>query len=374
MVAYSLSRFSSFVECNGRPVLDLSLYVSAENYHSTTRLAYSRLLRWPYPWFLPSRRRAAAKARTEHLNLSSLDLDSSSIEQRTLTTGSDIIPESLRRSRQTLSSLVFQPQHASRFRLEALAQAFLEPLDQLLDGKRYMISNERPSSLDCLAFAYLALCLIPDVPQPWLAESMKIRYPALCVYVKDLAQELCGGPVSVEDAFPDLQLEDSTGLGRNQKDTKGKSVLPWSVSQQHILQSATTTLLERAFESIPILGEFHSPKILKQESSPTGKVDNESASLREEALQGRLDLRPIFLAVGTVLVALGSYVAYSGLPNLSDAWMAPKQNLSDMGEAGALLSLVDFGSYDSKPVDQRLRDDTIPITEVDVTVEESSNL
>ncbi|MCJ1262352.1 hypothetical protein MMC22_002222 [Lobaria immixta] len=369
-----ITAFSSLVECNGRPLLDMSLYVSAENYHSTTRPAFSRLLRWPYPWFLPSQRRAAAKSRTERLNLSSLDLDSNSNEHRTLTTGSDLIPESLRSSRQTLSSLVFQPQHASRFRLEALAEALFEPLDQLLDGKRYMMSNENPSSLDCLAFAYLALALIPDVPQPWLADSMKSRYPALCVYVRDLAQEFCGGPVDVEDAFPKLPLQVPTGLDYDQEHPKDTSMLPWRMSQQNILKSATATILERTFDSIPILGDLHNPRIAMQESSQTGKIDNGRTALRVGDSPGRLDIRPIFLAVGTGLVALGSYLAYSALLNFPDGWMAPnKRTLSDMGEAGAMLSLVDFGSYGSRSVDQRQRNDTIPITEVDVTVEESSN-
>lgn len=238
-----------------------------------------------------------------------------------------------------------------------------------------MVSHDRPSSLDCLAFAYLALSLLPDVPQQWLADSMKSRYPALCVYVKDLAQEFFGGPVKVEDAFPYLQPKLSTELDDDQKGTKVKSMLPWRMPQQQILKSATMTILEGTFDSIPILGGLHNSRISKQESSPIGRISNESTSLREGDSPGRRDVRPIILAAGTVLVALGSYLACSGLLNFSAGWMTPnKRTLSDMGEAGAMLSAVDFGSYDSKPVDQRLRNDTIPITEVDATVEESSNL
>lgn len=238
-----------------------------------------------------------------------------------------------------------------------------------------MISNERPSSLDCLAFAYLALSLMPDVPQSWLADSMKSRYPALCVYVKDLTQEFCGGPANVEDAFPDLQLGYSTGIDNDQMAKESKSMLPWRISQQHILKSATATLFEHSFDSIPILGNLHNPRIYKQQSPPIGEIDDESTSSRVGSSQRRLDMRPMFLAVGTAVVALGGYLAYSGLLNFSDGWMTPnKRTLSDMGEAGAILSVVDFGSYDSKPVNQMLRNDTIPITEVDVTVEESSKL
>ncbi|MCJ1428503.1 hypothetical protein MMC29_006413 [Sticta canariensis] len=213
------------------------------------------------------------------------------------------------------------------------------------------------------------------MPQQWLADSMKSRYPALCVYVKDLAQEFFGGPVKVEDAFPDLQPKGSTELDDDQRGTKVKTVLPWRMSQQHILKSATMTILEDTFDSIPILGDLHNSRISKPESSPIGRIGNESSSLKEGDSQGRRDIRPTILAAGTVLVALGSYLACSGLLNFSAGWMTSnKRTLSDMGEAGAMLSVVDFGSYNSKPVDQMLRNDTIPITEVDATVEKSSNL
>lgn len=308
--------------------------------------------------------------------MSSWDLDSNSNKQRTLTTGSDIIPESLRNSRQTLSSLVFRPQHASRFRLEALAETFFEPLAQLLDGKRYMISNESPSSLDCLTFAYLALSLVPDVPEPWLADSMKSRFPSLCVYVNDLAREFCGGPVNVEDAFPDLQFDVSAGRDSDHiMDQKTHNMLPWRTSQQHVLRSATATLMERTFGSIPILGNIHNPRISKQGSWPAGTTDIESTPLKAGESRGRFDISPIFLAVGTVFLTLGSYLAYSRLPDFSGSWMAPhKRTLSDMGEAGAMLSVMDFGSYDSKIVERRPGEDTIPITKIGVTVEGGSNL
>lgn len=259
------TRFSSLVECRGQPLLDLSLYVSTENYHSVTRPAYASLLSWNYQWFVPSQHRTAAKSRTERLNLSSLDLDSNGNEQGTRPVGSNLISESLRTSRQTISSLLNQPQHASRFRLEALAEEFFDPLQDLLDEKRYMISDEL-SSLDCLAFSYLALALIPKLPHSWLADSMRTRYPALCTYVNNLIQELFNGPVNIEDAFLDQQHKDSARSEQN--GTKARRSLPWWPPwQNHLRKPPISTFLDYTLGSIPLVRDLYNPLIIKSSRS-----------------------------------------------------------------------------------------------------------
>ena len=142
------------------------------------------------------------------------------------------------------------------------------------------------------------------------------------------------------------------------------------MSQQNIIKPATVTILERTFDSIPVVSGFKNSRISQQESSPTGNRENESTSSRVADSVGGLGMGPILLTVGTGFLALGSYLAFSGLLNFSDGWTAPnKRTLSDMGEAGAMLSVVNLGIYASNPVDQKPSNDTIPITEVDVTVE-----
>lgn len=325
-------------------MLDLILYVSNENYHSSTRPAYAKILQWPQQWFLPSHRRTAAKGRTKHLDIFSLDLDSNGREPRTRTLGSDPIPESLRGPRQTLSSLIQQTQHASRFRLEALADSFLEPLEQLLDDKRYLITDAGPSSLDCLAFAYLALASVPDVPQPWFAETMKDRHSTLCTYVQNLNQDFFGGPVHVGDAFPDLRLEADFGPDHAPRSEEVKNILslPWAAPQLSGWKPATSALLGFTFDSMLL----DDRRIVKQEGSVSGTYE-------------------IAAAITTALLALGSYLVIFGFPGSNES---KPRTLSDMGEAGAMLSFIDSGRPEPR------NNDSAPVAEVAVAVNEGRKL
>ncbi|KAL8749426.1 MAG: hypothetical protein Q9199_007691, partial [Rusavskia elegans] len=191
--------YTSFLETHAQPLIDLNLYVSSENYHASTRPAYSHILHWPNTWLLPPQRRAAAKARTGHLNFSSLDLDTvdQDEDKKSQFAAGTEIPKRLIRStpRTTTTSLAKKKgQHAARFRLDRLAEGLLGPLNLLLKAKRYLLSDEekRMTSLDCLALGYLALAMVPEVPQPWLSIKMKQGYPDLCRYVEDRAKECFG--------------------------------------------------------------------------------------------------------------------------------------------------------------------------------------
>lgn len=336
-------------------MLDLSLYVSIENYHSSTRPEYAKILQWPQQWFIPSQLRTAAKTRTEHLDIFSLDLDSISKEPpRNRTFGHDLIPKSLRSSRQTLSSLLQQTQHTSRFRLEALADAMFNPLEQLLGKKRYMISNKEPSNLDYLAFAYLALALIPIVPQPWLTETMKAKHPTLCTYVENLAQDFFHGPASVDDAFPDHELRSRhPGLFRRYS-------LPWSMSPPNGIMSATTTLISHAFDSLSLLDD---PKIIKTKNISSGDKERQLSST---VSSGKL---PAAAALAAGLVAVCSYLLYSGVATFPFSGKEPKpRTLADLGEAGAMLSFLNAG------IPEPRKTDTVPVAEVAVIVDNDANM
>ena len=358
LVTDRYSSFSSLVECRGQPLLDLSLYVSTENYHSITRPAYLPLLPRDYQWLVPSKHRTAAKSRTEHLNLSSLDIDSNGNDQETRPVGSNLVPGSLRSSHQTISSLLNQPRHASRFRLEALAKEFLSPLQELLGEKRYMISDEGLSSLDCLAFAYLALSLIPNVPQSWLADSMKTRYPALCTYVKNLIQELFNGPVNI-DTFSDSQLQDSASP---EQGTKVGNSLPWSSLRQNSLRKpAIVAFLDHTLKSVPFVGDLYSPTIV-QKSDP--KLQNPTGSWSLHA--GSF---PTTVVACTGLAA-SIFIVYSVLSDTP----APRRSLSDMGEIGAMLAMTNLGRMGSRDGDRGRKDNLVPFTEGTIALEESGGL
>lgn len=288
-------------------MLDLSLYVSSANYTTVTRPAYSHLLSWPDQWFLPSERRAEAKARTEHLNLSSLDSDNINPDPQKAKSASNFIPEYLRNSRQSISEVVKQAHVASRIRLDGIADAFFEPLEQLLGQKPFLLSENSPSSLDCLAFAYLALAQIPVLPEPWLADAMS-RYPTLCGYVKELNHRFWG-PVDTDGAIPTTWSGDAAGSKLGQKkESRNGIALPWKESRHGGPLAASSALLENILGSLPVLGGYWKKGIIP--SSQTGALSEINANTLPRNGIISSSPGPGVLATGTALAALGSFVFY----------------------------------------------------------------
>ena len=196
-------RFSSFVSSRAALLLDLSLFVSSENYSNLTRPTYSQLYPWPLQYFVLPNLRHAAKARTAHLGFSSLDLD---VEQEGDSGGQDrnsqyksLIPESLRSAvgrEPTVTGFLKAQRASSQFGLEALVAELCDPLVELLGSQQYLFSSRLPpsqdgsdvgpTSLDCLVAGYFALMLNADVPSSWLRDGIKRRYPSLVSYIDTL--------------------------------------------------------------------------------------------------------------------------------------------------------------------------------------------
>ena len=226
----------------------------------------------------------------------------------------------LRSTQPTVSSLVQQPHHATRFRLDALSESLFELLDQLLDGKTYLLSRDRMTSLDCLALGYLMLALVPDVPHPWLAQMMKSKYPKLCHFVEDLARDCLGTTLHPQPA--------------EKTNTSHTDVhLPWITPEK----TSSHPSIRPVIESLPFLGPLYSPATLQDS---TNKTNHESSIVPI--------IPTIFAGLTATLAALGSYVLYTGeIPfALQSAWpvygQRRPQRLHDMGEAGAMLGGVDL--------------------------------
>ncbi|KAL8994601.1 MAG: hypothetical protein Q9188_007017 [Gyalolechia gomerana] len=317
------SPYTSFLESLGQPLLDLSLYVSSENYHASTRPAYSHTLQWPDTWLLPPKRRAAAKSRTAYLNFSALDLDVSGENdtQKSQFAAGTEIPRIIKSTQQTVSSLVKQPLHAARFRLDTLAESFFGPLSQLQQGKKYLTSEGRMTSLDCLALGYLSLALLPEVPQPWLSQSMKSRYPSLCHYVGDLAGECLG-------VWPHHEAERSL-------DKNAIPRLPWKDSSTE--KPPTLIRIRSSLESLPYVGALYQPTSLQESTTKTHKE------------LSRVPVVPTaFVGFAASLTALASFFLFTGempsafgFPWLFNTRQRPHR-LSEMGDAGVMLGAVNF--------------------------------
>lgn len=353
-----MGRYSSFIEFHGQQLLDLSLYVSSENYNTITRPEIAKILQWPQSWYIPPQLRKAAKTRTEHLDVFSIDLDSMGQEPpKTRNFSEDLIPKSLRGSRQTLSSLLQQTHQTSRFRLEALAEAMFNPLEQLLGKKRYMISDKEPSNLDYFAFAYLALAFIPVVPQSWLSEIMGAKHPTLCAYVENLLQEFFHGPAKINGAFH------NHGLPSKNAEILRRYSLPWSPSLQNGIISAASALISH---SLGALSFQNDSKIIKKEILPLEDTQNQLAST---ASSGILPGAAVALASGLVAVC-SSYLVYSGVVSFpySGKRSESQRTLTDLGEAGAILSFLDAR------IPQPSLTDMAPIAEVAVTVDNGAKI
>ena len=236
--------------------------------------------------------------------------------------------------------LVKDKQSGARFKLDALVDAAFKPLQQLLGKKEWMLSDEKASSLDCLALGYLSLALIPELPQSWLAEGLRRRYPELCRYTEDGVKEVFGGKVTVEDA-----LSSSTDAASATAQTPKEIALPWRAPEQNIT-SAGASLLNSALDSVP----FYKRTIITTRSTQSAHLSDAPPHSLTSTL-----LPPLLASAGAV-AAIAGYVLYSSLSTPAPE----KRRLSDMGEAGAMFAGLDFGG----PV----KEDRIPPTEHRVPV------
>lgn len=307
-----------------------------------------------------------AKTRTDHLGLSSLDLDTANEEQKKHTStpsGTSVMPQSLRPLRQTIIGLAKQPEYAARFRLDALADAFLKPLQQLLDEKRYMLSEEHPSSLDCVVYAYLALTYTPQMPHAWVAYAMRSRYPELCEYVDRVSTEFFDGPVDVSQA---IQVsEDDQAKAESSPHARISRTLPWRKPEPEAFSAVGSKFLSGTINSLPLAEHFQKSNVL---------VENEDAEARgPRTTHNRSNepshITPHLLAAFSTIAAVGAYLFYSGIFSEPSP---QRSNLSDMGEAGAMLDMAAFGGYSNPTVQERQRPGRIPVgLEVDVEVDDS---
>lgn len=297
-----LYSFSSFVESHAQPLLDLSLYVTSQNYYSGTSPAYGAILQWPNQWILPPQIHAAAKARTEPLGLSSLDLEATEEQRKrdhSAAVAAGRIPQNfISRPRETVSNLLGRTSHQHQFRLEALTGELFGPLEELLSDKTHLLSDRAPSSLDCLAVGYLSLALIPDLPLSWLRDSMQRKAPRLSQYIERMRSALFGA-VNVADAFH----------------TNASSQLPWQAPERANLASVGKSLLTSLAESTPILKDLRLNNRLREtvESSDAGLSEVESKSLSDYARGQKKDTLLSVAAVVGGLAAMVGYMIHNGV-------------------------------------------------------------
>lgn len=296
--------FFSFTEYRGQPLTDLSLYISSQNYYANTLPAYSDLLQWPKSWIIPPKIRAAARNRTSHLGLSSLDVDAAAEEdrERQTTPGADQVPQSLlTKPKMTVSSLLGQTAHRSQFRLDSVTAQFCEPLQELLGKKTYLLKGPGATSLDCLVLGYVSLGLVPELEFPWLRDALRKHSPTLSKWADEFRKRCFGvAAVTVSDAFPTASTETRPQPGNT-------TSLPWQAPQRPSLRAVGGLLYDNVADSIPVWSELRANNRLKQDVAETELEDLERRELSKVLESGR---RETLVSTATVVAGVAAFVGY----------------------------------------------------------------
>jgi sorting and assembly machinery component 37 len=360
---------TSFITTHAPTLLSISLYVSSENYRLSTRPAFTALLPWHANYILPPRRRTAARAMTDHLNISSIDVDSvhednnSSLgggvgkdpNQQGFETQAKDRASLLLPRKDTIRSLLQRPEHAAIFRLHAVAEEFFAPLrDMMGEENEFLLGTDEPTEMDCLAYGFLSLMLFPEVPQAWLAKTMREKHGNLVRFVERMHEKLQLA-TKVEDVMDLAHCATQENVrGRR----KARSMeLPWSPPAKPTILETVRRISTELVEQIPY---FKSPPTVVH-------LHSIRRSLWKEHLPK--------IILGTVAsIALGSYYAIqTGLlvwPHGEHVQIFGRKRFADYGHLGAALSGIGLLGQQmalERPPHQQAEVDVSPV-EVDVMV------
>lgn len=271
--------YSTFLRSTATPLIDLTLFVSAENYNTITSSAYTAILPWYANYTVPPKRRDLARTRTAGMGLDSLDVDTRAEEgtkpgrgtasaefeaaKRAAGLPTDSKPTAMSMGRRKgLGGFLGTQQYAARFRLDAVSNELLEPLSDLLGNNDYLLGTSHASSLDFLAFGYLALMLFPAVPQAWLKETISTKFPRLASYVRKLRRDVFTDEV-VDPAHVWAVTTDSA---ESVTEMPTLNKLPWAARPQSFTHH-TSTALQEVFGNIPVISSLLEREAVTNEES-----------------------------------------------------------------------------------------------------------
>ena len=306
-----LIAYEAFLESRGQPLLDLCLYVSSENYNDYTSPALAKVLSWPASWVLPHRLRDRAKRRSEHLSLSGLDIDTARAEDERKKQEEEArlggqIPKALQRTKLTVTSILGRGAKQSRFRLEGVTDAFLEPLQELLEDKNWLL-GENSSSLDCLAVGYLAL-MQGKMPSRWIAEALDGKYAKLGKWAVKIEKQLLG----IDD-------------------------LNWAVEKERKWSTVSNAICTSIIENVPGIGMLYLPTEIKVDRRGSSR---QIARQKQHALTNSRYLHQIYsqmLGSSVCIMIATGLAVWNGVLHLPSRPSGPRSR--NFGAAGAMLGL-----------------------------------
>ncbi|PYH33367.1 mitochondrial import receptor subunit [Aspergillus neoniger CBS 115656] len=317
--------FSAFLESRAQSLLDLSLYVTSQNYYNCTSPSYGAILQWPNQWILPPKLHSAAKTRTEHLGLSSLDIQAIEDQRKrdhSAAVAAGQIPKNLiPQPRDTVSSLIGKTAQQNQFKLEALTAELFEPLEEILNGKGYFLHTREdgPTSLDCLALGYLSLALVPELPNPWLKDAMRSKAPQVTAYTERMVKEIFG-VVELEHALP----LDDTKRSRS-------SILPWQAPQRARLATIGSTLYNTLADATPIWKDIRLNNRMKEAIDDNGELSG--IERRTMSAFAAAQSKDVWLSVGYAVVSVAAFVGYLTFqPSIRKGWTRAVHPVHEEGE------------------------------------------
>ncbi|CBX94581.1 hypothetical protein LEMA_P120720.1 [Plenodomus lingam JN3] len=325
-------------------LIDLLLYVSAENYRTATSTAYTAILPWYANYTVPPRRRELAKARTSHMGLGSLEVDitaeeafapgrgtaSSEYEAAKRAAGipSDGTPRAMSMGRgKGFGGLLSGPVYAARFRLDAISDELLGPLSDLLGKHDYLFRGSAPSSLDCLTFGYLSLLYYPSLPQAWAKETLEARYPRLVEYMRRIRLHIFQDDVT----DPSKVWSVMTGSA----DASRGMLLPWRPRRQALASSAVACTRE-ILGNVPLVSLAFQRRSFVVEERQSSIAQHVKSELWSPLTVNALACTTAAFAIGLVTLAVhhrrspreGALIFWALRPSVG------------LGEAGDILSVL----------------------------------
>lgn len=228
-----------------------------------------------------------------------------------------IIPESLRKPKNTISSMfAANPETGAQIRLDGLARDFFEPLELLRRDGKFFGDGEGFTSLDCLALGYLCLMLIPELPQPWLSKTMRGNFGALSKWTEKRRRLVFGKDVDLDYAF----------LGA--KEGWRNSHLPWTKPDSGGTVGVGGVFASGVADMIPVVGSWRRNTRMQQPGKMAAGDNAQSSSWQ------------YFGLIGSVLAGMGLAVGYMFHEGLIPYGSRETESsgLGGLGEAGEALS------------------------------------
>ncbi len=208
------------------------------------------------------------------------------------------VPRSLTNRKKGVVGML-SPEQKGRIRLEGLAREVLDVLGEVeWEGQGLEVR--------CLAWGYLALMVVPEVPRPWLREVVVGGYPRLAEFVGGFKREVFA---------------------------EGR-VLPWAEKGDSAVDVGARFARAVACE-VPLVGELWARWWAGRKKREVSGRSGTGGGLR------------LLLGAGLGLAAVGAGAFfYRGLPPFGAAlqvWRRPAATLSSLGAAGAIFSGAFYG-------------------------------